>query len=93
MRRGPPSGSIGQVRRDGAARPVTGDTLSEVPGVVDFVFLADPVVDQEAWDKTMATPGATEVLARDDGCLRRLSHWDGRVTEGGARGGSESGTV
>ena len=36
--------------------------LSEVPGVVDFLF-AQPVMDQESWDKTMATgKGAAEML-------------------------------
>ena len=37
--------------------------LSEVPGVVDFLF-AEPVPDQASWDKTMASgKGAAEMLA------------------------------
>ena len=43
--------------------------LSEVPGYVDFVFLADPVIDEEAWQKVMVKGAelATSVLshARD----------------------------
>jgi glutamyl-tRNA synthetase len=51
-------------------------TLSEVPGVIDFVFLADPVIDQQAWDKTMATPGAKEVLAETTEAYRDVSQWE-----------------
>ena len=50
-------------------------TLSEVPGVVDFVFLADPVLDEAAWDKTISTPGAREVLAETTDAYRALPDW------------------
>jgi glutamyl-tRNA synthetase len=50
-------------------------TLSEVAGIIDFVFLADPVIDQDAWDKTMATPGAKEVLADTTEAYREVQ-WD-----------------
>lgn len=30
------------------------ETLAEVPGYVDFIFLEDPVVDAKSWDKVMA---------------------------------------
>jgi glutamyl-tRNA synthetase len=36
-------------------------TLAEVPGMVDFLFLDEPVVDQGSWDKAMKPPAA-EVL-------------------------------
>jgi glutamyl-tRNA synthetase len=52
------------------------DTLAEVPGVIDFVFLADPVLDEEAWDKTMSSPGAKEVLAETTAAYRQLAEWD-----------------
>jgi glutamyl-tRNA synthetase len=52
------------------------DTLAEVPGVVDFVFLADPVLDEQAWDKTMSLPGAKEVLAETTEAYRQLAEWD-----------------
>jgi glutamyl-tRNA synthetase len=29
-------------------------TLSEAPGYVDFIFLADPVIDDDSWQKVMA---------------------------------------
>jgi glutamyl-tRNA synthetase len=31
-------------------------TLSEAPGLVDFVFLEEPVIDQASWDKAMRPP-------------------------------------
>jgi glutamyl-tRNA synthetase len=37
-------------------------TLSEVPQVVDFLFLEEPKVDQESWEKVMAPPVAPAVL-------------------------------
>jgi glutamyl-tRNA synthetase len=37
-------------------------TLADAPGVIDFVFLPDPVFDDEAWAKAIAAPGAVEVL-------------------------------
>ncbi len=37
-------------------------TLSEVPAMVDFLFLADPVIDETAWAKTMSADFAREVL-------------------------------
>jgi glutamyl-tRNA synthetase len=37
-------------------------TLSEVPAMVDFLFLADPAIDEDAWTKTMGADFAREVL-------------------------------
>jgi len=37
-------------------------TLSEVPAVVDFLFLEEPTLDQASWDKVMSTPTAAAVL-------------------------------
>lgn len=37
-------------------------TLSEVPAMIDFIFLADPVVDEAAWTKTMSADFASDVL-------------------------------
>ena len=34
------------------------ETLSEAPGYVDFVFLAEPEVDQKSWDKAMVPDAA-----------------------------------
>jgi glutamyl-tRNA synthetase len=37
-------------------------TLSEVPAMVDFIFLEDPVIDEDAWAKTMGSDFAGRVL-------------------------------
>lgn len=36
--------------------------LSEVPAMVDFLFLPDAPIDENAWDKSMATEFAMDVL-------------------------------
>ena len=33
-------------------------TLAEVPGMVDFLFLDEPVVDEKSWQKAMKAPAA-----------------------------------
>ena len=38
-------------------------TLSEVPVMVDFFFHADPIIDEDAWNKAMGADFAREVLA------------------------------
>jgi len=52
------------------------NTLAEVPAVVDFVFLADPVLDQEAWDKTISAPGAKEVLLETTDAYAHMKDWN-----------------
>ena len=50
--------------------------LAEVPGVVDFLFLADPVIDDESWTKVMSSSESVQVL-RD--CLHdfeSIAQWD-----------------
>jgi glutamyl-tRNA synthetase len=50
-------------------------TLSEVPQVVDFLFLEEPTVDPQSWDKVMRTPAAPAVL--DDALSEYAScPWD-----------------
>ena len=51
-------------------------TLAEAPGVVDFMFLADPAIDQAALAKTMAVPGATEMLSETTEAYRNLQQWN-----------------
>jgi len=51
------------------------NTLSEVPGVIDFVFLADPVLDEQAWDKTISAPGAKEVLIETTDAYAQMTDW------------------
>jgi glutamyl-tRNA synthetase len=51
------------------------NTLAEVPGIIDFIFLADPIVDEPAWSQTMAAAGAAEVLAEVTAAYRELPEW------------------
>ena len=37
-------------------------TLSEIPAMVDFLFLENPAIDDEAWNKTMSADFARTVL-------------------------------
>ncbi len=37
-------------------------TLSEIPAMVDFLFLENPAIDDDAWNKTMSADFAREVL-------------------------------
>lgn len=37
-------------------------TLSEVPPMVDFIFLENPVIEDDAWTKTMSSDFARDVL-------------------------------
>ena len=51
-------------------------TLAEVPAMVDFLFLEEPVVDEAAWDKAIGrSPVAADLLA-DALATYRDSHWD-----------------
>jgi glutamyl-tRNA synthetase len=51
-------------------------TLAEVPGVIDFLFLADPVLDEQAWAQTIAAPQARQVLAAVTDAYRQLPAWN-----------------
>jgi glutamyl-tRNA synthetase len=51
-------------------------TLAEVPGMVDFLFLEEPAVDQAAWDKAITrNPAAAGVLDEAIACYRD-ARWD-----------------
>jgi glutamyl-tRNA synthetase len=50
-------------------------TLSEVPDMIDFIFLADPVIDEAAWSKTMSAEFAADVL-RDFGDALSTCEWN-----------------
>ena len=50
-------------------------TLSEVPAMVDFMFLADPIIDEDAWAKTMASEFAGNVL-RDYATALSACEWN-----------------
>ena len=50
-------------------------TLSEVPAMVDFMFLADPIIAEDAWSKTMASEFAGNVL-RDYATALSTCEWN-----------------
>jgi glutamyl-tRNA synthetase len=50
-------------------------TLSEVPAMVDFMFLADPIIDEDAWTKTMGSEFAGNVL-RDYASALASCEWN-----------------
>ena len=50
-------------------------TLAEAPGVVDFLFLAEPVVDEAAWEKTFAAAEAPAVLLDSVVAYHSLGEW------------------
>lgn len=51
-------------------------TLAEVPAMVDFLFLEEPVIDQTAWDKAITrNPAAAGILDEAIACYRD-AHWD-----------------
>jgi glutamyl-tRNA synthetase len=50
-------------------------TLSEVPDMIDFIFLAAPVIDEAAWSKTMSAEFAADVL-RDFGNALSTCEWN-----------------
>jgi len=50
-------------------------TLSDAAGVVDFLFLAEPVVDEEAWTKTFSSPAAGAVLRDAIAAYDVLADW------------------
>ena len=44
-------------------------TLADVPHVIDWLFLEEPVHDEDSWDKAMGKDGVAAVL---DGGHRRI---------------------
>lgn len=53
------------------------ETLAEVPGYVDFLFLQHPEVDQSAWNKAMGADAAVWLSA----CIQGLADWEWTATE------------
>lgn len=51
-------------------------TLADAPGVVDFLFLAEPVIDHDAWAKGFAAAGAVDVLREATAAYESLAHWN-----------------
>ena len=54
-------------------------TLADAAGVVDFLFLADPVIDEAAWTKTFGSPAAVAVLRDSIAAYDALGEWSAEV--------------
>jgi Anticodon binding domain len=65
-------------------------TMNDVAGVVDFLFLENPVIDADAWAKTFASPAAAAVLAEVTAEYASLPTWDADTTLSRWRHGFES---
>ena len=50
-------------------------TLAEAPGVVDFLFLAEPNIDADAWAKATASPELVGVLRSSTAAFEGLTDW------------------
>ena len=50
-------------------------TLAEAPAVIDFLFLADPAIDADAWAKATATPELVGVLRSSTAAFEALTDW------------------
>ena len=50
-------------------------TLADAAGVVDFLFLADPIIDEAAWTKTLSSPEAVAVLRDSTVAYDALVEW------------------
>jgi glutamyl-tRNA synthetase len=51
------------------------NTLADAPGVIDFIFLADPQVDAEAWAKATSTAESVSVFRATLAAYEALEHW------------------
>ncbi|MBI4885100.1 MAG: glutamate--tRNA ligase [Actinobacteria bacterium] len=51
-------------------------TLADAPGVVDFLFLADPVIDADSWAKVFSGAQATAVLRGAISAYESLPDWN-----------------
>lgn len=64
--------------RFGAMAPLVQErvaTLGEVPGMVDFLFLAEPPLDEAAWSQVVADEGAPAILQLAADAYRTCA-WD-----------------
>ncbi|MBA3266991.1 MAG: glutamate--tRNA ligase [Acidimicrobiia bacterium] len=51
-------------------------TLGEVPAMVDFLFLEQPVIDDEAWAKAVTRQPLAGALLHDAASAYESCHWD-----------------
>ncbi len=57
-------------------------TLADAPGVIDFLFLAEPVIDADAWKKVFAAAEAVAVLREAIVVYESLSSWSADALKG-----------
>lgn len=57
-------------------------TLADAAGVVDFLFLADPVIDEAAWAKTFGAAEAVAVLRESVFAYDTLPEWTADALKG-----------
>lgn len=50
--------------------------LSEVPAIVDFLFLEEPSIDDEAWEKGVARQPAARALLSDATAAYETVEWE-----------------
>jgi len=50
-------------------------TLADAPGVIDFLFLAEPNIDDAAWQKAISTPEGPSVLRNTIAAYEGLADW------------------
>jgi len=57
-------------------------TLADAAGVVDFLFLAEPVVDEASWTKTFGAAEAPAILAAARAAYESLAVWTADALKG-----------
>ena len=57
-------------------------TLADAAGVVDFLFLAEPIVDEEAWAKTFGSPATAAVLRDSIAAYDQIAEWTADALKG-----------
>ena len=65
-------------------------TLADAAGVVDFLFLDDPVVDEEGWTKTFSSSDAVAVLHESIVAYETLADWSANALKTVLEGIGES---
>ena len=79
------------LRRAGTGGPGAGHPLCEVPGLVDFVFLADPPIDEASWEKAVAGDAGAPRSSRPDVAAYERVPLGGRCAARGDVGGGRGG--
>jgi glutamyl-tRNA synthetase len=57
-------------------------TLADAPGLLDFLFIDEPVVEADAWAKATGTPEAVAVFRGALSAYERLSDWTADALKG-----------